>query len=466
MTAGRRVPVAYNATALLSPLTGVGNYARSLALALEATGEVELNYFYGAGWGKALRDAPVPQIVAGKQMVKRFVPNAYAVMRFLQQARFSAGVRRLRGAVYHEPNFLAFAFDGPTVTTAHDLSWLRYPETQPADRVRAMSERFPVALERSSHVITDAESVKRELVEAFGVAPERITAVPLAARAAFKPVSEEASVSTLAGYGLSCRRFLLCVGTLEPRKNLELAVRAYASLPPGTQDRFPLVIVGMRGWLTSKLDHLLAPLAESGRVRPIGYVDDTTLAVLYGSARMLVYPSLYEGFGLPPLEAMASGTPVIVSNVSSLPEVVGDAGIQVDPHDVEALREAIRVLSEDDERWEALRSAGFTSASSTTSAASSATCGRCCAGWRPPAKSNRSTWCRTIRRAPTAIATTAISPCAPAAGAPCRAWRFRRRCPGWPCGCTASTGSTSCTCTSRIRWASSSPRCCRAGCGG
>jgi alpha-1,3-rhamnosyl/mannosyltransferase len=351
--------VAYNATALLSPLTGVGNYARSLALALEASGEVELNYFYGAGWGKALRDAPVPQIVAGKQMVKRFVPNAYAVMRFLQQARFSAGVRRLRGAVYHEPNFLAFAFDGPTVTTAHDLSWLRYPETQPADRVRAMSERFPVALERSSHVITDAESVKRELVEAFGVAPERITAVPLAARAAFKPVSQEASVSTLAGYGLSCRRFLLCVGTLEPRKNLELAVRAYASLPPGTQDRFPLVIVGMRGWLTSKLDHLLAPLAESGRVRPIGYVDDTTLAVLYGSARMLVYPSLYEGFGLPPLEAMASGTPVIVSNVSSLPEVVGDAGIQVDPHDVEALREAIRVLSEDDERWEALRSAGL-----------------------------------------------------------------------------------------------------------
>lgn len=362
MTDGRRIPVAFNATALLSPLTGIGHYARSLALALEATGEVELNYFYGTGWSGALRSTSVPRITSIKQVVKRFVPNAYAVMRVLQQSRFSAGARRLPGAVYHEPNFLAFAFDGPTVTTAHDLSWQRYPETQPADRVRAMNERFPVALERSAHVITDAESVKREIVEAFGVAPERITAVPLAARAAFMPVSEQASAAALAGYGLSWRSFLLCVGTLEPRKNLELAVRAYASLPPGLQDRFPLVIVGMRGWLTSKLENVLAPLAASGRVRPVGYVDDATLAVLYASARMLVYPSLYEGFGLPPLEAMASGTPVIVSNVSSLPEVVGDAGIQVGPHDVDGLREAVLRLVEDDGRWEALRSAGLSRA--------------------------------------------------------------------------------------------------------
>ena len=125
------------------------------------------------------------------------------------------------------------------------------------------------------------------------------------------------------------------------------------------QDRFPLAIVGMKGWLTSQLDSLFASLAQSGRVRPIGYVDDAALALFYASARMLIYPSLYEGFGLPPLEAMASGTPVIASNVSSLPEVVGDAGIQVDPHDVDALREAIRRLAEDDSQWEALRSAGL-----------------------------------------------------------------------------------------------------------
>jgi len=124
----------------------------------------------------------------------------------------------------------------------------------------------------------------------------------------------------------------------------------------------PMVIVGMKGWLTSRLDSLLEPLIQSGRVRAVGYVDDATLATLYGSARMLIYPSLYEGFGLPPLEAMASGTPVITSNVSSLPEVVGDAGLQVGPQDVHAQREAVLLLAEDDSRWEALRCTGLTRA--------------------------------------------------------------------------------------------------------
>jgi alpha-1,3-rhamnosyl/mannosyltransferase len=355
----RPVSVAFNATALLSPLTGIGHYARSLALALAATGETELHYFYGLGWSDALRDAPVRNIVAGKSAIKRAVPKAYELSRFVLQRFFAAGVRRRRCDLYHDPNFLAFDFDGPTVITAHDLSWLHYPETHPAERVRAMQRLFPRSLQRAAHVITDAESVRREIIDTFAVAPERITAVPLAARAVFRPATAEQCAPVLARHGLSWRGFVLCVGTLEPRKNLELALRAYAALPASQQDRLPLAIVGMKGWLTSRLDGLVEPLARSGRVRPVGYVDDEALAALCASARMLVYPSLYEGFGLPPLEAMACGTPVIASNVSSLPEVVGDAGIQVGPHDVAALRAAMAELSEDDGRWEALRSAGL-----------------------------------------------------------------------------------------------------------
>jgi alpha-1,3-rhamnosyl/mannosyltransferase len=355
----RPVAVAFNATALLSPLTGIGHYARSLALALAATGETELHYFYGFGWSDRLRDAPVRNITAGKTAIKRAVPKAYELSRFVQQRVFGAGIRRRRCALYHDPNFLAFRFDGPTVITAHDLSWLHYPETHPAERVRVMTRQFPLALQRSAHVITDAESVRREIIDTFAFAPERITAVPLAARAVFRPATEPQCAPVLARHGLGWRGFALCVGTLEPRKNLELALRAYAALPASLQDRLPLAIVGMKGWLTSRLDGLIEPLARSGRVRPVGYVDDETLAALCASARMLVYPSLYEGFGLPPLEAMACGTPVIASNVSSLPEVVGDAGVQVGPHDVEALRAAMVELAEDDGRWEALRSAGL-----------------------------------------------------------------------------------------------------------
>jgi len=353
------LPVAFNATMLLSPLTGIGHYVHSLASALTALGEVDLAYFYGAGWSRALRGAPLAGIVAGKSAFKRLVPAAYDVMRFVQQRRFSAGARRLRPRLYHEPNFLAFAFDGPTVTTVHDLSWLRYPETHPPERVRAMTKRFPASLARSAHVITDAESVRRELIDAFALTPERVTAVPLAARAIFRPLDAAACEATLRAHRLMWRGFLLCVGTLEPRKNLALALRAYAGLPPALQQRFPLVIVGMKGWLATPLQRLIAPLAADGRVRALGYLDDETLAVLYASARMLIYPSIYEGFGLPPLEAMASGTPVVTSNVSSLPEVVGEAGVQVEPQNVYGLREAILSLVEDDARWESLRAAGL-----------------------------------------------------------------------------------------------------------
>ena len=363
MTPASPVSVALNATALLSPLTGIGHYVHSLAKALAATGETDLTFFYGAGWSRALRDAPMTGIVAGKNAFKRIVPGAYDVMRLVQQRRFNAGARHLRSGVYHEPNFLGFEFDGPMVITAHDLSWLRYPETQPADRVRAMIKRFPQALARCAHVITDAESVRREIIDTYAVAPERITAVPLAARAVFRPADEAACAGVIGRHDLAWRHYFLCVGTLEPRKNLQLAVEAYAGLPATLRNRFPLVIVGMKGWLTSELDKLLAPLAASGHVRTIGYVDDDTLARLVAAARLLVYPSLYEGFGLPPLEAMASGTPVITSNVSSLPEVVGDAGIQVGPHDADALREAMGKLAEDDGAWEALRSAGLARAS-------------------------------------------------------------------------------------------------------
>lgn len=353
------VRIGINAIALLSSLTGVGQYTRSLIGELAQHPDLDLHFFYARSWSKKLRSSPLRNIDAWKRMVKKYVPRPYIVSRAAQQIVFSAGANWRNLDLYHDPNFLAYRFDGPTVVTVHDLSWIRYPETHPPERVSALNELFPKSLTAADHIITDAHFVREELIRTFGVRRERITAIPLGARAAFSPRDEAQCQSTLRKHGLSWRSYLLSVGTLEPRKNLELVLRAYARLPMSVQERFPLAIVGMRGWLTSALESLIDPLARAGRVRAIGYVDDTELADLYACGKMLIYPSLYEGFGLPPLESMASGTPVIVSNASTLPEVVGDAGLMVDSCDVEGLQRSILQLIEDDDTWNALRVAGI-----------------------------------------------------------------------------------------------------------
>jgi alpha-1,3-rhamnosyl/mannosyltransferase len=344
--------VAFNGSALLSPLTGIGQYSKSLAERLVASQDIELHLFYAAIWSRDIRTGPIREIGALKDFIKKVVPHPYRVSRAGQQWRFNLGIKRIRPHLYHEPNFLPFKFDGPTIITAHDLSWIRYPETHPSERVAVMNELFPKSLDAASHILTDAEFIRQEIISEFGVAPARITAVPLGARPIFRPRSAEECGTVLSEHGLQYRRYVLCVGTLEPRKNLELAIRAYAGLPKAVRNRYPLVTVGMRGWLTSRLESVMQPLVASGELHPLGFTSDEALAALYAGAIALVYPSLYEGFGLPPLEAMASGTPVIVSNRSTLPEVVGDAGVIIDAEDVSALREALLRLGDDAAFWQ------------------------------------------------------------------------------------------------------------------
>ena len=314
--------------------------------------ELDIEFFYAAIWSREIHTGPVKELSALKELIKKFVPHPYRFSRALQGWRFGMGTRRFRPQLYHEPNFLPFKFDGPTVITAHDLSWIRYPETHPDERVEVMNELFPRALERADHVLTDASYVRQEIIEEFGVAPERITSVPLGSREVFHPRSAEQCRQVLQERGLDYRGFVLCVGTLEPRKNLELVIRAYSALPERFRRRRPLVMVGMRGWLSSNVESLMQPMVASGEIRPLGFTSDEDLAVLYAAALTLVYPSLYEGFGLPPLESMASGTPVIVSDRSTLPEVVGSAGVQIAADDEVCLREALLCFDEDLSFWQ------------------------------------------------------------------------------------------------------------------
>jgi glycosyltransferase involved in cell wall biosynthesis len=336
--------IAFNATSLLSPLTGIGQYSRHLALGLAAHADLDVDFFYGAVWSKTVRDAPLPGLPGMTPWLRRHVPFSYELRRFVQRHQFAQNSKKRAFDLYHEPNILALPLDAPTVITVHDLSWIRFPSMHPIERVRAMNKDFEPGLKRAALILTDSEFVKRELTEVFGVKPERIRPVLLGAENLFHPQSAEQTRTVLNAHGLTHGQYILAVGTLEPRKNLSVALRAFMQLPPQLRKRFPLVLAGMKGWHTSELEQEIASLATSGEVRLLGYLPREDLATVIAGATTLVYPSIYEGFGLPPLEAMACGVPVITSNVSSIPEVVGDTGLMLDPQDENGFAEAMQLI--------------------------------------------------------------------------------------------------------------------------
>jgi alpha-1,3-rhamnosyl/mannosyltransferase len=342
-----KIKLLMNATSLLSPATGIAAYTRNLADALLQTNEVDVLFFYGLGWSGKVRDVAIPALNSIRTLVRKVVPHAYEVSRFIQQGRFRKALVGYRPDIYHDPNYLSFRFDGPTVITVHDLSHVRYPETHPAARVRAMDKFLPRAIELAAEIIVDSHFVKEEVVNHFHVDPRKVHAIHLGVGEAYAPRSAAEVNPVLARFGLQANSYVFAVGTLEPRKNLLQAIDAYVELPEATRKSTPLVIAGMKGWLSGEIEARIRKHEDRGEVRWLGYVPAESLPALYSGATMLVYPSLYEGFGLPVLEAMASGIPVITSNRASLPEVAGDVGFAIDPQDVKGLSTCMQSLIED-----------------------------------------------------------------------------------------------------------------------
>jgi glycosyltransferase involved in cell wall biosynthesis len=257
-------------------------------------------------------------------------------------------------------------YDVPVVITVHDLSWLHYPETHPKDRVRWLARGLPRALACAGAIMVDSNFVRAEVIETFGVAPERVHTAHLGVSSVYRKRTEEETAGALQSMGLSHGRYILTVGTIEPRKNVLHVLEAFSQIPAAIRERFPLVVAGARGWRAADIKSRLRRLADLGQIRFLGHVGEAALPCLYAGAASFVFPSLYEGFGLPPLEAMASGVPVIASNRASVPEVMGDAGQSLEPDSPEETAAKITALLDDPSAREAMgqrgieRAAGFT----------------------------------------------------------------------------------------------------------
>ena len=348
----RNLDVILNVDAISPPLTGIGRYALELARGLarhEAIGE--LRYFAGYRWVEH-PDAALKSNSA-LASIRRNIPLKSVALDLYFRARqlaFSRLTSKMRGFVMHSPNYLLLKHDGPTVATIHDLSWLHYPEYHPVERVRAMNREMPRTFERATKLVTDSGFVRGELIERFGIEPSRVVAVPLGADESYAPRTEAECAGVLANFKLGYGRYLLSVATLEPRKNLERLLEAFARLPEAVRRQYPLAIAGVRGWHAASIERSADALERRGELVRLGYVDEADLPTLFAGARAFAFVSLYEGFGLPPLEAMKSGIPVLVGRGSAVSEVTGGAALEVDPLDVEAISAGLaRVL--DDDAW-------------------------------------------------------------------------------------------------------------------
>jgi len=317
-------------------LSGIGRYTWELCRRVPLEPDIErVGYFANGAYVQELDSVLDRRLPARNWLSKRL-------------ARHLAK-RRLNRTLVHAPNYFLPREAETGTITVHDLSVYRYPETHPTDRIRAFERHFESSLARALHVITDSETVRSELIADFGVPESAVTSVFLGVAAAFYPRGGAEIAEQLAALGVSPGRYALCVSTLEPRKKVTELLHAWGGLPTRIRNSTPLVLAGGSGWLNEPLREQIRDGVAAGWLRHLGFVSEADLALLYAGATLFLYPSIYEGFGLPPVEAMASGTPVIVANSSCLPEVCGDAALYIDPNDIAGFSSAIAAALTDAE---------------------------------------------------------------------------------------------------------------------
>ncbi len=350
--------ITIDVSAAINGRAGLGRYAATLAAAVAAQRPGEVRLF-----ANLTPDArPLPDLTGLPMRTVRAGYKPWRMVIWLGQLA-GVGFDRPLGetALFHATEHLLLPLRGvPTVLTVHDLIFRLFPEHHKRLNYWYLNAAMPLFVRRADHVIAVSQSTRDDLVRLYGTPEEKITVVYEAAAPTFTPQPPERVEAVRARYGLP-NRYLLAVGTIEPRKNYARLVEALAALRRD-DPALRLVIAGAEGWLVEGFFRALDRFDQRDAVVRPGWVTDDDLPALYAGAAVVVQPSLYEGFGLPVLEAMASGAPVACSRASSLGEIAGDAALTFDPERVEEMVDVLRRLLADADLCHALREKGHTRA--------------------------------------------------------------------------------------------------------
>jgi glycosyltransferase involved in cell wall biosynthesis len=349
--------IGFDARLVYYQQAGIGQYIlhlmRGLAGLLKPKPQFESELYHEL-WAFRSRKSRPLDLPAWVHQVKLWTPSHH---RF-ESVGLRAELIGRRLDLLHSPDFIPpFGGHFLSIITIHDLNFIHYPQflTDESARYYGQIDR---AVQRADHILTDSNWTRDDVINHLEVSADRVTTVHLAPGPVYRPITDRQEVRrAVARYGLPSE-FLIFVGTLEPRKNVPTLLKAFRQLRDRGYD-IHLAMVGRKGWLYEEIFSSVTELKLSQSVHFLENVTDEDLARLYNAAHCLTLPSHYEGFGLPPLEAMACGTPVVVSNRSSLPEVVGDAGLLIDPDRTEELTEALMRVLDDDELRKSMRQRGL-----------------------------------------------------------------------------------------------------------
>lgn len=361
--------LAFDASPLSGIQAGVYQYVNNVLQNLSKTSErLNIDLFMGNKWVSGQNLTSSPEYTSpGMRIITRisdlFGEGFKLIRKRLnyqnQQRIFNQGLSIYKPDIVHFTQNYFFTGNIPSVYTFYDLSCIRFPETHPKSRVIWYEKQVPLALDNATHIIAISEFSKQELVSFYGVPQEKVSVVPCGVSADFHPLTESEASRTIDKYQLKSKRYLLSIGTLEPRKNLDSIIHAYSALPDNIRKKYKLVIIGAKGWHQDKFTSKHGSLIHSGNLVIPGFVPQADMPALISGAKLSLYPSVYEGFGLPVLESMACGTPVIASNTSAIPEILVNEEVLITPRDIDSWTQCIIRIINDDELESTLSRSGL-----------------------------------------------------------------------------------------------------------
>ncbi|MEP7290617.1 MAG: glycosyltransferase family 1 protein [Chloroflexota bacterium] len=322
---------------------GIGRYVREIVAALSRQ---PADFDYRLFVSGVTSEKPLPPLPAANFTWKPTRLSPLWLARLWQRAQLPFPVEFFTGAVdlYHATDFVLPPVRCKSLLTVHDLSFVRVPETASPALKSYLDRVVPRSVKRADHILADSQATKDDLIALYGTPPQKITVLLSGVDPRFQPTADPA---ILQKYKIPARPYIFSVGTVQPRKNYIRLIHAVAALRSRGSD-IGLVIAGGKGWLDDPIYAAITAAKMQEYVQFIGFADDADLPALYSAAHITAVPSLYEGFGIPVLESMACGTPVLTSNLSSLPEVAGNAALTVDPTDLEAIVESLQRLIDDE----------------------------------------------------------------------------------------------------------------------